>query len=142
MAQEPVSEAAPVAPAVQVAAPEETTTEAQPVVEAAPQSATQATPQAEAAIELQPAATPVEAAQPAPVAARPAARSSLSAQALQPVLESAGLVWVNTDAGKLRAAQEAAAQAAKPARVPRERKPLPAADSAPMQQVETAKHQQ
>jgi ribonuclease E len=60
----------------------------------------------------------------------------------KPVLESAGLVWVNTDTAKLRAAQEAAAHAAKPVRVPRERKPLPPADSAPMQQVETAKHQQ
>ena len=141
VAQAPVGEAAPVAPAVQVAAPE-APAEAQPVVEAAPQAAAQVAPQAEAAVELQPAATPVEAAQPAPVATRPAARSSLSAEALQPVLESAGLVWVNTDSGKLRAAQEAAAQAVKPARVPRERKPLPPADSAPMQQVETAKHQQ
>jgi ribonuclease E len=68
--------------------------------------------------------------------------NGLSPEALQPVLESAGLVWVNTDATKLRAAQEAAAQVAKPARVPRERKPLPPVDNAPMQQVETAKHPQ
>jgi ribonuclease E len=86
---------------------------------------------------------PVQAAEPAPVAAAPqSARNGLSPEALQPVLESAGLVWVNTDTAKLRAAQEAAAQAAKPVRVPRERKPLPPVDSAPMQQVETAKHQQ
>jgi ribonuclease E len=86
--------------------------------------------------------TPVETAQPAPVATRQPAQIGLSAEALKPVLESAGLVWVNTDANKLRAAQEAAAQAVKPVRVPRERKPLPPVDAAPMQQVETAKHPQ
>jgi ribonuclease E len=58
------------------------------------------------------------------------------------MLASAGLVWVNTDSDKLRVAQEAAAQAVKPARAPRERKPLPAADTTPMQQVETAKQPQ
>jgi ribonuclease E len=58
------------------------------------------------------------------------------------MLESAGLVWVNTSADKLRAAQEAAAQHAAPARVPRERKALPPVDSTPMQQVETVKHPQ
>lgn len=57
------------------------------------------------------------------------------------MLDNAGLVWVNTDSDKLRAAQETAAQAVKPARVPRERKPLPAVDATPMQQVETAKPQ-
>jgi ribonuclease E len=45
---------------------------------------------------------------------------------------------VNTDADKLRAASAAAAQVEAPKRAPRERKPLPPADSAPMQQVETA----
>ncbi|WP_322056580.1 Rne/Rng family ribonuclease [Paraburkholderia sp. J63] len=62
-----------------------------------------------------------------------------TADTLRPMLESAGLEWVNTDAVKLRAAQDAAAQVVKPARVPRERKPLPPADSAPMQQVETTR---
>jgi ribonuclease E len=66
----------------------------------------------------------------------------VSAEALKPVLEQAGLVWVNTDAAKLRAAQEAAAQTIKPARVVRERKPLAPLDSAPMEQVETGKHPQ
>ena len=42
----------------------------------------------------------------------------------------------------LRAAQEVAAQTVKPARVARERKPLPPLDSAPMQQVETGQHPQ
>jgi len=145
VAQAPVSDAASVAPAAQVAAP----VEAQPVAEAAPQvHAEAAAPAVPAApVAAQPALVaeqaPVQAAAPAPVAAaQPAARNGLSPEALQPVLENAGLVWVNTDTSKLRAAQEAAAQAVKPARVPRERKPLPPVDSAPMQQVETAKHQQ
>ena len=68
-----------------------------------------------------------------------ATSSNLSAESLKPMLESAGLVWVNTDSDKLRAAQDVAAQSVKPARVPRERKALPPADSTPMQQVETAK---
>jgi ribonuclease E len=68
--------------------------------------------------------------------------AGVSADALKPVLEQAGLVWVNTDADKLRVAQEAAAQTVKPARAVRERKPLPPLDNAPMQQVETDKHSQ
>jgi ribonuclease E len=82
--------------------------------------------------------------EPAPVAAAPQAprHAAVSAEALKPVLEQAGLVWVNTDADKLRAAQEAAAQAAKPVRVGRERKALPPVETAPMQMVETGKHPQ
>ncbi|AXL51590.1 ribonuclease E [Paraburkholderia caffeinilytica] len=82
--------------------------------------------------------------EPAPVAATPQAsrNAGVSAEALKPVLEQAGLVWVNTDADKLRAAQEAAAQAAKPVRVGRERKVLPPVETAPMQMVETGKHPQ
>jgi ribonuclease E len=63
----------------------------------------------------------------------------LSVAELQPMLESAGLVWVNTDAEKLRASQEAAARIPAPVHVPRERKPLPPVDTAPMQQIETRK---
>ena len=65
--------------------------------------------------------------------------NGLSIGELQPMLESAGLVWVNTDAEKLRAAHEAAAQTPAPIRTPRERKPLPPLDTAPMQQIETRK---
>jgi ribonuclease E len=117
------------APAVQPA-PQAEIVEPQPVVAA-----------------VAPAAEPA-AIEPAPVAVAPQApqqaprHSGVSAEALKPVLEQAGLVWVNTDADKLRAAQEAAAQTVKPARVVRERKPLPPADSAPMQQVETGRHPQ
>ena len=64
---------------------------------------------------------------------------ALKEEALKPMLDTAGLVWVNTDADKLRAAREAAAQAEAPKRVVRERKRLPPLDAAPMQQVETGK---
>jgi ribonuclease E len=104
-----------------------------------------AVPAAQAEIvESQPAVAPVAqpaVIEPAPVAAAPRS-GAVSAEALKPVLEQAGLVWVNTDADKLRAAQEVAAQTAKPARPVRERKPLPPLDAAPMQQVETGKHPQ
>ncbi|MDE1183671.1 Rne/Rng family ribonuclease [Paraburkholderia sp.] len=81
---------------------------------------------------------------PAPVAAPVAAPASqtTSPEVLKSVLDQAGLVWVNTDADKFRVAQEAASQSVKPARAPRERKPLPPVDAAPMQQVETGKHSQ
>ncbi|MGV2289052.1 Rne/Rng family ribonuclease [Trinickia sp. YCB016] len=133
------AEAPAPAVAAEVAAP---VVEAQPVSVAQPvESIVEAAPVAHAAPAV--AASPVET-QPAPQAAvahasAPRANGLKSAD-LQPMLESVGLVWVNTDADKLRAAQDAAAQAAKPARVPRERKSLPPADTTPMQQVETMKH--
>jgi ribonuclease E len=81
------------------------------------------------------AAEPVKTFEPAP---RRAA-ASMSPEALQPMLDNAGLVWVNTDAGKLAEASAAAAREPAPIRVPRERKALPPADATPMQQVETSK---
>ncbi|MFM0636162.1 Rne/Rng family ribonuclease [Paraburkholderia metrosideri] len=140
---------APVVEAQAVPAPVETAAPAA-VVEA---PATQPAPQAEI-VEPQPvvaaAAPAVEAVvepaavEPTPVAAAPQAprNGGVSAEALKPVLEQAGLVWVNTDADKLRAAQDAAAQAAKPVRVGRERKALAPVETAPMQMVETGKHPQ
>ncbi|MFM0163259.1 Rne/Rng family ribonuclease [Paraburkholderia sediminicola] len=130
----PVETAAPAAvveaPAAQPAPRQADIFEAQPVVAAV-------APAVEAVAE------PV-AVEPAPVAAAPQAprHAVVSEEALKPVLEQAGLVWVNTDADKLRAAQEAAAQAAKPVRVGRERKALPPVETAPMQMVETGKHPQ
>ncbi|HYS65717.1 MAG TPA: ribonuclease E/G, partial [Paraburkholderia sp.] len=143
--------AAPAVEAQAAPAPAETVAPAE-VVEA---PAAQPAPQAEivepqpVVAAVAPAAEPA-AVEPAPVAAAPQAalapqaprNGAVSAEALKPVLEQAGLVWVNTDAEKLRAAQEATAQTAKPARVVRERKPLPPLDGAPMQQVETGKHTQ
>lgn len=56
---------------------------------------------------------------------------------LQAVLGSAGLTLAATDPAKLRAAQEAAAKAVAPVRVPRERKPLPQQADEPLVQVNT-----
>ncbi|MFM0719107.1 Rne/Rng family ribonuclease [Paraburkholderia strydomiana] len=145
-------EQAPVAPAVVEPVVEAPATPA-PVDTPAPAVAVEApavapVPQAEI-VESQPAVVPAEqpaVIEPAPVTApqEPQAprTGAVSAEALKPVLEQAGLVWVNTDADKLLAAQEAAAQTVKPARRVRERKPLPPLDNAPMQQVETGKHPQ
>ncbi|SAL49491.1 ribonuclease E [Caballeronia udeis] len=89
------------------------------------------------------APAPVAVAPSAPVApaapVAPLAVVTLKEEVLKPMLDTAGLVWVNTDADKLRAAREAAAQAEAPKRVVRERKRLPPLDTAPMQQVETGK---
>ncbi|WP_206999609.1 Rne/Rng family ribonuclease [Trinickia mobilis] len=136
----PVEEPAP-AMAAGVAAP---AAEVQPVSVAQPaEPVAEVAPVTHVAPVEAPASVPVET-HPAPQAAAahaPAPRANgLSSADLQPMLESAGLVWVNTDADKLRAAQEAAALAVKPARMPRERKSLPPVDTTPMQQVETMKH--
>jgi ribonuclease E len=149
-------EAAPVAPATPSAepAPAEAVTvredriEAGHVAAAEPVAAAQPAPvetRVEAHVEahVEAPAAQVETAAPGaePVTQRHTqAAAVVTADTLRPMLESAGLVWVNTDAGKLRAAQEAASQVVKPARVPRERKPLPPVDSTPMQQVETSRH--
>jgi len=131
-------------------APQPQIVEQQPVVAAVAPAADSAAvepapvaaaPQPAEAAEVADVAEATQASQ-APSASRASFNGGVSAEALKPVLEQAGLVWVNTDAAKLRAAQEAAAQTVKPPRVVRERKPLPPVDSAPMQQVETGKHPQ
>ena len=58
---------------------------------------------------------------------------------LQAVAEAAGLQWVNSDAEKIRAAQEAMAREPKPIHVPREPKPVVAVDEGPLVLVETRK---
>ncbi|MBB5443340.1 MULTISPECIES: Rne/Rng family ribonuclease [unclassified Paraburkholderia] len=166
-ASEPVTPAASVEPAAHAESPAvEPALEVQPTVPTEPRAVPAAldtaapativeapaavpAPQAEI-VEPQPVvATEPAVVEPAPVAAAPqpapvrsAAPAAASADALQPILEQAGLIWVNTDADKLRAAQEAAAQTVKPPRVIRERKALPPDDHTPMQQVETIKHPQ
>jgi len=112
--------AAPVVAAPVVAAP----VVAAPVV---------AAPVAAAPVVTAPAPAPAPAQVAVPVA-------KVSIEALQPMLESAGLVWVNTDSAKFQAAAESAARHAEAPRAPRARKALPPADAAPMQQVETARH--
>jgi ribonuclease E len=73
---------------------------------------------------------------PAPVSTV-AKASPLPIETLQSVLDNAGMTWVHTDAQKLQTAQAEAARAVTPARVPRERKPLPPVQQGPMVLVET-----
>ncbi|MCY0388568.1 Rne/Rng family ribonuclease [Robbsia sp. Bb-Pol-6] len=77
-----------------------------------------------------PAAT-VPVAAPVPPAAR--------AESFKPMLDAAGLVWVNTDEDKLREAADAAAQLSAPAHAPRLRKPRQQVADAPLVQIETQK---
>jgi ribonuclease E len=93
------------------------------------------------AADLRAATRPVEAA--ADVVA-PAAREpvvvppfELPMDNLQSIAEGAGLQWVNSDADKVRAVQQAIAAEPKPIHVPRERKPLPVIDEGPLVLVET-----
>ena len=74
--------------------------------------------------------------QPAPVPMH-AADSTMPLQEISTMLNAAGLSLASTDPEKLRAAQEAAAHLQPAPRVPRERKPLPAAPNEPLVQVET-----
>ena len=60
---------------------------------------------------------------------------------LNELLSSAGLTLAATDPEKLRAAQEATAQAAQPVRVPRERKVLPPQVDEPLIQIDTSTRQ-
>ncbi|MHA7449329.1 ribonuclease E, partial [Burkholderia pseudomallei] len=100
-----------------------------------------ATPVSTAPAEADAAREPASVAEPhVPAAAAPPTPASVATTpgaSLDTALAAAGLVWVNTDTDKLRAAQAAAAQIVQPVRVPRERKPLPPVDATPMQQVET-----
>ncbi|MBI5259478.1 MAG: Rne/Rng family ribonuclease [Burkholderiales bacterium] len=92
-----------------------------------------ATAHAEAAAE-QPAAAP------APVVARQLVEPFvLPLEQLKGIAEGAGLQWVNSDADKIRAAQEAMAQEPPPVHVPRERKPIVQVDEGPLVLVETRK---
>ena len=58
---------------------------------------------------------------------------------LEAVAEAAGLQWVNSDADKIRAVQEAMADEPPPVRVPRERKAPVVVDEGPLVLVETRK---
>jgi len=118
---------------------------------AEPVIAAEAEPVPAVTAEARPEPTPVPvpapvvaAVPPAPVAvaSAPAAVHApfvLPTEQLQSVAESAGLQWVNSDAEKIRAVQEAMAREPKPAHVPREPKPLAAVDEGPLVLVETRK---
>ncbi|SAL74240.1 ribonuclease E [Caballeronia arvi] len=129
-ATEPAEAAEPVKTAAVAPTPEATAVEPVKPVERTEAQAPVAAQEPVAVV-----SEPVKAAAPA----APATSTPIAVAALQPMLERAGLVWVNTDEGKLRDANAAAAREPAPVRVPRERKPLPPADTTPMQQVETSK---
>ncbi|GAB4560981.1 MAG: hypothetical protein Tsb007_25050 [Rhizobacter sp.] len=130
---EETTEAAPApapAPAAVVAEPEPVVVAAAPVY--APEPAPAPTPAPVAVVAPAPAAVVVAA------PARQAAFVLPTAQ-LESVAESAGLQWVNSDADKIRAVQEAMAREPKPVHVPREPKPVVAVDEGPLVLVETRK---
>ena len=58
---------------------------------------------------------------------------------LAAVASGAGLQWVNSDADKIRAVQEAMASEPKPAHAPRQPKPRATIDDSPLVLVETKK---
>jgi ribonuclease E len=72
-------------------------------------------------------------------AAAPAAPFVLPLDSLQAVAESAGLQWVNSDTDKIRAVQTAMASEPALVHVPRERKPVVAANEGALVLVETRK---
>jgi ribonuclease E len=79
---------------------------------------------------------PILEAAPAPIVVEPFV---LPTDDLQRVAEAAGLQWVNSDADKIRAVQEAMANEPQPIHVPRERKPMALIDEGPLVLVETRK---
>lgn len=88
------------------------------------------------------AAAPVVAPAPAPAPARAPVRVEpyvLALDELQRIADTAGLTWVNSDADKIRSAQEAMAAEPKPVHVPRERPPVVVVDEGPLVLVETRK---
>jgi ribonuclease E len=82
-------------------------------------------------------AVPVTA--PAPVAPPKVEPFVLPTDRLRSVAEGAGLEWVNSDADKIRAVQEAIASEPMPIHAPRERKPVAVIDEGPLVLVETRK---
>lgn len=101
----------------------------------APPQTTEAVVRVEAA-----ASAPAVAAEPPAVAPAPvAAPYVLPLSELQGIAQAAGLEWVNSDADKIMAAQEAIASEPRPVHVPRERKPAVVIDDGPLVLVETRK---
>ena len=74
-----------------------------------------------------------------PAAAAAAVDYVLPVDSLNAVADGAGLQWVNSDAEKIRAAQEAMAAMPAPIRVPREIRKVVLADEGPLVLVETRK---
>ncbi len=129
--------AAAATPAVVDAPVAEAVATAQAVPDAAAPVEEAAAPVVAVAVEA-----PVAAMAPAPVLAAPAPAEAafvLSIEAMQAVAESAGLQWVNSDADKVRAVQQAIAAEPRPVHVPREPKPAVTVDEGPLVLVETRK---
>jgi ribonuclease E len=111
---------------------------AEPVAVVADAPPVVAAPVAPAAAPAAPAAREVATtASAAPVAVLPP--YALPIADLAAVASNAGLEWVNSDADKVRAVQQAMADTPKPARVPREIKPVVLPDEGPLVLVETRK---
>ena len=143
--EEPVA-AAPVAAAPVVAEPVAAAPVAEPIeverVVAEPvavQTAPAAVEQPVAVVEEAPAAVAVAVAAPTQAPVPTPAPAPAPVADLKELLGSAGLTLAATDPEKLRAAQEAAASAAPPVRVPRERKPLPPQVDEPLIQIDTTR---
>jgi ribonuclease E len=102
-----------------------------PVALAAPVAAPLAAP----IIALAPVAVTAAPAQPVPVAAP----YRLPTDTLAAIASDAGLQWVNSDATKIRAVQDAMASEPKPAAVVRQPKPRAVLDDGPLVLVETNK---
>lgn len=121
----------------------------QDTVEVAPvaAAATEAVESAPAAPAEPPVAAPAAPITPEPAAAAAPAVAVMAAvepfelplDKLHSLAESAGLQWVNSDAERIRAAQEAMANEPKPSRVVRAPRPRVAVDEGPLVLVETRK---
>ncbi|MDC8784067.1 Rne/Rng family ribonuclease [Roseateles koreensis] len=105
----------------------------------APATVAVATHAAETAVVTPVSAAPVATAPMAEAAAPVAAPFTLPLDALHAIAEGSGLQWVNSDAEKIRAAQDAIAAEPKPVHVPREPKPAVVLDEGPLVLVETKK---
>ncbi|MEL4181386.1 Rne/Rng family ribonuclease [Roseateles sp. PN1] len=118
-------------------------------VQAAPAAASAAVAEpvaAAAEVAVAAVAAPAPVAAPAAPAAAPVAAAApqvpafkLAIDELQAVAAASGLQWVNSDADKIRAVQEAIAAEPKPVHVPREPKPVVSIEEGPLVLVETRK---
>jgi ribonuclease E len=111
----------------------ETPVQQQPITFVAP-------PAAQATVELKASAPETAPDATAPAFATPELkRYELPLSDLDAIAQQAGLAWVNSNAEKIRAVQEAMAAEVKPVRIPRERPPQVVLDEGPLILVETRK---
>ena len=114
-----------------------------PVVEVAPVEALSAPAPAPVPVATASVVAAVAASEAAPVASPVAALVAVAAPFVLPtdslaqLAQEVGLEWVNSDADKVRAVQEAIANAPKPVHVPREIRRIELPDDGPLVLVET-----